>query len=64
MSRGLSTHCSVWWYFLPVLLGVFGGVIAYFSLWRDDPPKAKNSIVLGLVLTVVMWVIWPLATLP
>ena len=28
-----------------------GGIIAYFALRQDDPPKAKNCLFLGVILT-------------
>ena len=29
-------------YFLPIIVGLIGGVIAYLILRHDDPKKAKN----------------------
>ena len=39
------------WYLLPIFLGVIGGVIAYFVIRTDDPKKAKNCLLIGIVLT-------------
>lgn len=33
-----------------------GGIIAYYALRQDDPIKAKNCLLLGIVLTAV-WVV-------
>lgn len=44
---------SNWWYLLPILLNVIGGVIAYFILRDDDPRKAKNCLLLGVILTAI-----------
>ena len=44
---------SGWWYLLPILLGIVGGVIVYFVLRHDDPRKAKNCIYLGAALTAI-----------
>lgn len=44
---------SGWWYLLPILLGIVGGVIVYFVLRHDDPRKAKNGIYLGAALTAI-----------
>ena len=41
---------SNWWFLLPILLGLIGGIIAFFVLRNDDPKKAKNCLYLGLVL--------------
>jgi len=42
------------WYLLPIFLNVVGGVIAYFVLKHDDPPKARNCLYLGIALTAIM----------
>ena len=44
---------SNWWFLLPIFLGVVGGLISYFVIRSDDPGKAKNTLYLGIVLTVV-----------
>ena len=41
---------SNWWFLLPILFGLIGGIIAYFVLRGDDPKKAKNCLYLGLVM--------------
>jgi len=48
-----ETRRSAWWYLLPILLGIIGGVIAYFIIKQDDPIKAKNCLKLGLVLLII-----------
>jgi len=40
------------WFLLPIFLGVIGGIIAYFVLRNDDPPKAKNCLYLGIILMI------------
>jgi len=44
---------SNWWYLLPIFLGIIGGIIAYFAIRKDDPPKAKKCIYLSLILLAV-----------
>ena len=44
---------SNWWFLLPILLGLIGGVIAFFVLKRDNPRKAKNCLYIGIMLFVV-----------
>ena len=44
---------SNWWYILPILFGIIGGIIAYFAIRKDDREKAKKCIYLGLILLVV-----------
>ena len=48
-----ETRRSAWWYLLPILFGIIGGVIAYFVIKQDDPIKAKNCLKLGLVLLII-----------
>jgi len=35
------------WYLLPIILGIIGGVIAWFVIRNDDPKKAKKLFVVG-----------------
>ena len=44
---------SNWWFLLPILLGLIGGIIAYFVLRHDDPKKAKNCLYLGIILAAI-----------
>ena len=48
-----ETRRSAWWYLLPILFGIIGGVIAYFVIKQDDPIKAKNCLKLGLILLII-----------
>jgi len=41
---------SNWWYILPILFGIIGGIIAYFAIRNDDHQKAKKSLYLGMIL--------------
>lgn len=40
------------WYLLPSFLSIIGGIIAYFGIRHDDPKKARNCLLLGIVLTI------------
>ena len=42
---------SNWWYIVPIIFSLIGGIIAYFAIRRDDPKKEKNCLYLGLILT-------------
>ena len=42
---------SNWWYIVPILFSLIGGIISYYAIRRDDPKKAKNCLYLGLILT-------------
>jgi len=39
---------------LPIFLNIIGGVIAYYSLRKDDRVKAKKVLILGLILLGVV----------
>ena len=44
---------SNWWYALPILLSIVGGLTAYFALRGEDPPKAKNCLYVGLAMVAL-----------
>ena len=52
MSQNSSRKRSVFWYALPAIFCIFGGIIAYFILKQDDESKAKNCLLLGIILFV------------
>ncbi|NIP62458.1 MAG: hypothetical protein GWN01_16935 [Nitrosopumilaceae archaeon] len=41
------------WFLLPVFLGIIGGLIAYFVLRKDDPTKARNCLILGIIMAFI-----------
>ena len=44
---------SRFWYAVPILLGILGGIVAYFALRHDNPGMARTCLILGAILTVV-----------
>lgn len=40
------------WFLLPIFFGVIGGIIAFFILRRDDLPKAKNCLYIGIAFMI------------
>ena len=44
---------SRWWYLVPIIFGLVGGVIGYFALRNDDPKIAKNCLIIGGILTII-----------
>lgn len=44
---------SLWWILLPSLLGIIGGIIAYFVLRYDDKKLGIFCLKLSIVLTVI-----------
>jgi len=45
------------WYELPLLFAIVGGAIAYFKIKKDDPKKARNCLIIGIILTVPLMII-------
>jgi len=52
----LTTKRSNFWYILPIVLGLLGGVIAYFYLRKSDSKKAKICLVLGTGISVAYFI--------
>ena len=44
---------SSFWFLLPIVFNVIGGVIAFFVIKEDDPKKARNCLYLGMILAVI-----------
>ncbi|MGA9228848.1 MAG: hypothetical protein WBV92_01730 [Nitrosotalea sp.] len=44
---------SSFWFLLPIIFNVAGGIIAFFVIKEDDPKKAKNCLYLGLILAAI-----------
>lgn len=61
-TAGIAQQRSRWWYLVPLLLAIVGGVVAYFAVRRDDPRLARNCLVLSVVLmaagVAVQAIIW------
>lgn len=45
---------SNWWYLAPILFGIVGGILGYFGIRRDDPKKAKNILIIGVLIWAVV----------
>jgi len=48
-----ETSRSNLWYLLSIILGLVGGIIAFFVLRKDDPKKAKNVLIVGIIITII-----------
>ena len=48
---------SAWWYLIPILFSIIGGIISYLVIKDDDPKKAKNCLIIGLIM-FAMGLIW------
>jgi len=52
------------WYELPLILQIVGGIIAFLVIRKDDPKKARNCLVLGILLTIIPLIIFGLFAIP
>lgn len=48
---------SLLWYFLPVFFQVIGGLAVCFTLRRRDRKMARNTLLVGIALSVVTIVV-------
>ncbi|MHB8602956.1 MAG: hypothetical protein ACYC6W_10590 [Nitrosotalea sp.] len=44
---------SSFWFLLPIVFNVIGGIIAFFIIKEDDPKKARNCLYLGIILAAI-----------
>ncbi len=44
---------SAAWYLLPLCLWILGGIISYACLRKRDPGRARNTLILGSVLSIL-----------
>lgn len=44
---------SSFWFLLPIVFNVIGGIIAFFIIKEDDPRKARNCLYLGIILAAI-----------
>lgn len=49
----LEQNRSNFWYILPLIFAIFGGVIAYFVLRKSDPKKARYCLLIGIGMVVL-----------
>jgi hypothetical protein len=60
MTSGMETTQngpSKFWYLLPILFGIIGGLIMYLALRGRDAKMAKKGLLLGVLLIVAQIVI-------
>ncbi len=41
---------SAWWFLLPIFFTIIGGIIEYFTIRSDDSRRAKDCLLLGIIL--------------
>ena len=52
-SSIIPTERSKFWYLLPIVFGIVGGLIAYLVLRKSDSRKAKRCLIIGIVFTLL-----------
>lgn len=50
-------YCSDFWYLLPIVFGLLGGIIGYVGVKDRDPDMARNILLIGFVLTLIGFVV-------
>jgi hypothetical protein len=53
MELSTTTRRSKGWYVLPILLGIIGGIIGYYSVRNDDAKMAKQLLIVGITVSGV-----------
>ena len=48
---------TAWWFLLPIVMGVIGGIIAYVILRHEDYTRGRDCMILGVLLTGIWGVI-------
>ena len=51
-----SQPISNWWYLLPIIFGIIGGIITWVRFRKTDPNKARKFMITGLLLTLAFGV--------
>jgi len=48
-----------WWYLVPFLLGLIGGILGYIAVKDEDKEMADNLLFIGIIMTFIgILVIW------
>ncbi len=49
---------SAWWYLVPLLFGILGGIIAYGALDNDNHNMALECLYIGIISTMLIFFIY------
>jgi len=41
------------WYGVATLFGIIGGIIGFLVLRNDNPPSARNCLVIGIITSII-----------
>ena len=52
-----TEEVSNWWYALPLCIGIIGGILGWFGVKNRDSEKARNILIVGVISTIVAWII-------
>jgi len=52
-----SKKRSLLWYVLPVFFQIVGGLVVYYKLRKNDATTARNSLLVGIALSMVTTVV-------
>jgi hypothetical protein len=50
LYEGVNTKL---WYLLPILSGIIGGLIGYFTIRNSNKKMAKNILIIGTIITII-----------
>ena len=54
----MKQNVSGFWYLAPLLFAILGGGIAWFVNKDKDPDKARNFLILGVIMTVLNYILY------
>jgi len=52
-GSNLRKKRSRWWYIVPILFSIIGGIVAYLIVKDDDPKLAKNCLIIGIIMFAI-----------
>jgi len=55
---------SAAWYLLPIFFTWLGGLIAFLVIRKDDPKKARNCLILGIILVLIYFIFFGIFVRP
>lgn len=45
---------SILWYLVPLLFAIIGGVIGYYAVVGRNKTMAKNMLIVGIAMTIIL----------
>jgi len=53
-----TKRASSWWYLVPILFSILGGIIAYSAIRKEDQVKADGCLCIGVLMLIVNVIIF------